>query len=61
MKCMVDKKIMRQVLSVCHVGDLCVVSAKGEAGNDNTYLIQKVFEVQHQSPLQVQELKDEYK
>ena len=45
MDCDIDDKVLRRVLAVCHVGDLCIVSAKGESGNGNRYLIQKVFEV----------------
>jgi hypothetical protein len=39
-------KTIRQILAVCRVGDICIVSAKGESGNGNRHLIQKVFEVQ---------------
>jgi hypothetical protein len=47
MDCYVDEgKIFRQVLVVCRVGDVCVVSAKGESGNGNRHVIQKIFEVQ---------------
>lgn len=45
MDCDIDDKVLRRVLAVCHVGDICIVSAKGESGNGNRYLIQKVFEV----------------
>lgn len=41
-------KAVRQVLAVCHVGDLCTVAAKGERGNGPSYIIQKVFEAQRQ-------------
>jgi hypothetical protein len=34
---------LRRVLAVCHVGDLCTVAAKGEEGNGNRYMIEKVF------------------
>ena len=47
MECFIDKgKILQQVLSVCRVKDVCVVSAKGESSNRNEHFIQKVFEVQ---------------
>jgi hypothetical protein len=55
MKCAIDERVLRRVLSVCHVGDLCVVSAKGESGNDNQHVIQKVFDVQRQPASRVQE------
>jgi hypothetical protein len=44
--CYIDDKVVRQVLRVCHVGQSCIVSAKGESGNGGAYLIQKVFEAQ---------------
>ncbi len=47
MDCYIDPgKTLRQILAVCHVGDICIVSAKGESGNGNRHLIQKVSEVQ---------------
>lgn len=47
MDCYIDPgKTLRQILAVCRVGDICIVSAKGESGNGNRYVIQKVFEVQ---------------
>lgn len=62
MYCYIDEgKAVRQVLAVCHVGDFCTVAAKGESGNGNRYLIQKVFEVQRQPASVVQDLKREFK
>lgn len=55
----IDKKAVRQIQSVCYVGDPCVVSAKGESGNNNEYVIQKVFEVQR-SPQKLKDLKPLY-
>ncbi len=52
-----EGRVRRQVLAVCRVGDFCTVGAKGESGNGNRYLIQKVFEVQRQPASRVQELK----
>ena len=47
MDCFTDNdKLLRQILSVCRVGDVCVVSAKGEMGNGGQHLIQKIFEIQ---------------
>ena len=47
MDCYIDPgKTLRQILAVCRVGDICIVSAKGASGNGNRYVIQKVFEVQ---------------
>lgn len=45
MVCYINNKTLRQILSVCHLGDLCVVSAQGESGNGNRHLIQRVLEV----------------
>jgi hypothetical protein len=59
MKCYIDSKALRQILAVCHVGDLCIVSAKGESGNDNSYVIHKIFEVRRSSQ-KVDDLKKEY-
>ena len=42
MSCDIDEKVVKQVLKVCHVGKSYIVSAKGESGNRNEYLIQKV-------------------
>jgi hypothetical protein len=56
MECYIDQKVVRRILAVCRVGDICVVSAKGESGNGNRYLIQKIFEVQR-SPQTVKDLK----
>jgi hypothetical protein len=39
-------KTERQILAICRLGDICIVSAKGGSGNGNRYEIQKVFEVQ---------------
>jgi hypothetical protein len=62
MDCYIDEgKVLRQILSVCHVGDLCVASAKGESGNGNRYVIQKVFAIQRQPSSRVQELKRDFK
>jgi hypothetical protein len=61
MDCDVDSKVLRQILTVCRVGDLCTASAKGESGNGNRYLIQKVFEVQRQPASRVKELKRDFK
>jgi hypothetical protein len=62
MDCYVDEgKVLRQVLAVCHEGDFCTVSAKGESGNGNRYLIQKVFDVQRQPASRVRELKQDTK
>jgi hypothetical protein len=59
MECYIDKgKVLRQVLAVCRIGDVCVVSAKGESGNGNRHLIQKIFEVQR-SPQKVEDLKSQ--
>jgi hypothetical protein len=59
MDCYIDKgKVLRQVLAVCRIGDLCVVSAKGESGNGNRHVIQKIFEVQR-SPQKVEDLKSQ--
>jgi hypothetical protein len=45
MTCYFDKgRISKQILRVCHIGKSCVVSAKGETGNANAYMIFKVFE-----------------
>jgi hypothetical protein len=49
MLCYIDSKTLRKILAVCRVGDICIVSAKGESGNGNRHLIQKVFEVQRAS------------
>jgi hypothetical protein len=49
MDCYIDPQIVRKILAVCRVGDICIVSAKGESGNGNRHLIQKVFEVQRAS------------
>jgi hypothetical protein len=56
-----EGKALRQVLAVCRVGDLCTVGAKGESGNGDRYMIQKVFEVQRQPASRVQELKRDFK
>jgi hypothetical protein len=56
-----EGKALRQGLAVSRVGDLCTVAAKGESGNGNRYLIQKVFEVQRQPASVVQELKRDHK
>ena len=57
MDCYIDGgKMLRQVLAVCRVGDICIVSAKGESGNGNRHLIQKIFAVQR-SQLTVEDLK----
>lgn len=61
MDCDVDSKVLRQILTGCRVGDLCTASAKGESGNGNRYLIQKVFEVQRQPASRVQQLKRDFK
>jgi hypothetical protein len=62
MDCDIDEgKALRQVLAVCRVGDLCTVAAKGESGNGNRYLIQKVFEVQRQPASVLQDFKRTYK
>jgi hypothetical protein len=59
MDCYIDKgKVLRQVLAVCRIGDVCVVSAKGESGNGNRHVIQKIFEVQR-SPQKVEDLKSQ--
>jgi hypothetical protein len=49
-------KVVRQILAVCHVGDICIVSAKGATSNGNRFLINKIFEVQR-SPQTVEILK----
>ena len=56
-----DGKALKQVLAVCHVGDYCVVASKGERGNGGHNVIQKVFEVQHQPPSVVEDLKRDAK
>jgi hypothetical protein len=59
MNCSIDNgKLLRQILSVCRVGDVCIVSAKGESGNGNQHLIKKIFEVQR-SPHKVEEMKSQ--
>jgi hypothetical protein len=59
MDCYIDKgKVLRQVLAVCRIGDVCIVSAKGESGDGNRHLIQKIFEVQR-SPQKVEDLKSQ--
>jgi hypothetical protein len=52
-----DGKALKQILAVCHVGDYCVVAAKGERGNGGHNVIQKAFEVQRQPASVVQDLK----
>ena len=55
MDCYLDGgKMLLQVLAVCRVGDICIVSAKGESGNGNR--LQKIFAVQR-SQLTVEDLK----
>jgi hypothetical protein len=52
MTCLFDKgEISSQIFSVCHIGDHCIVSAKGESGNGNYHFIEKIFEVQHRGHL----------
>lgn len=51
MDCYIDDKVVRQILKVCRVGKSCIVSAKGESGNRNGHVIQKVFEVQRNPQL----------
>jgi hypothetical protein len=46
MDCMFnDDATTKKVLAVCHVGDTCVIRAKGESGNGGQYLIMKVLSV----------------
>ena len=59
MTCYIDnQKVVRKILAVCRVGDVCVVSAKGASGNGNRHVIQKVFAVQR-LPMKVRDLTDE--
>jgi hypothetical protein len=45
MFCLLDDDATKKVLAVCHEGDTCVVHARGESGNANGHLIQKVLSV----------------
>ena len=58
MDCMIDDKVLKQILKVCTVGKSCVVSAKGASGNGGGYLIEKVFEVQRGAPWMDEAIKE---
>jgi hypothetical protein len=57
MDCMIDNRVLRRILAVCRVGDVCIVGAKGERGNGGRHLIQRVFEVQR-STMTVKDYKE---
>lgn len=46
--CFFDDRVLKQVLSVCHMGEWCTVRAIGTTGNGRRNLVMKVLRVQKQ-------------
>jgi hypothetical protein len=60
MLCYLDDAAIKKVAAVCRQGEACIVHAKGESGNGNRHLVQKVLSVHQQTPdIKVKELPKE--
>ena len=46
--CMFDDRVLKQVLSVCHVGEWCEVRGIGASGNGGRNLVQKILKIRKQ-------------